>query len=181
MKPKIDLSSFAKWIILAVAIIAVSGWRIEAQTNIAPVLSTNLVAAAPSFREVNGQLYNTERSTLWTSLKGRCLDVGTNGIEIVLIVPTYDRADSSPEWNGWAGPPNQMVVVGEHESDKIIFVKNYPTNRNIAVTQQISFRAMQAGTINYKGVVLELWDYGKPHIAMVVTTNYPHAFKADGK
>jgi TPR repeat protein len=38
---------------------------------------------------------------------------------------------------------------------------------------------MRIGTSDFNGDTLELWDYGTPHVVMVVTTNYPRAFKTE--
>jgi hypothetical protein len=190
MKTTLKLRAFAKWNILAVAIIMVSGWQIKAQTNIAPIISTNWIAAVPSFRDVNGKLYNTERSALWQSFNGKCLNVSTNQIliETYTVEPIEEATTASiPERNylgqitGHRTVP-RTIQVGTKEVPGIKrVVCNYPLNLNPAVGQKLSFRAMQNGTIKHAGDTLELWDCGKPHAVMVVSTNYPHAFKTDGK
>jgi hypothetical protein len=61
MKTTLNLRAFAKWSILEVAIIMVSGWQIKAQTNIAPIISTNQNTVTPEIREVNGQSYDVSK------------------------------------------------------------------------------------------------------------------------
>src|SRR5438045_1332519 len=64
----------------AVALMAISD-RAGAQTNSAST-TTNYVTADPSFREVNGRLYNTARSQLWQPIAG---EVTTKRAGVILI------------------------------------------------------------------------------------------------
>jgi hypothetical protein len=178
---------FKIFAVLALIMVAL-GWRADAQTNVAPVIRTNLITAAQSFREVNGQLYNTERSVLFQSMAGHCLEVSTNGLLIALVEaePIWGRMDELPSWRDgdeYMGlNPAMRVVVGKREkTGKIIFLKNYFQTKNPAVTQLLSFRAMQDGTIDYNNHILEAWDSGTPHVVMVVTTNYPRGFNIGEK
>jgi hypothetical protein len=157
----------------------------HAQTNLAPTIRSNWIAAAGNFREVNGQLYNTERSVLWRSFNGKCLQVLTNGIliqtytneqtfETVTIsrsVPDLMRGGvrtvTSPE-----KIPTDIKQVPEMK----LILQNYPTNPKPTVFLSIPFRAFRVGTTDFNGEKLEVWDYGTPHFVMVVTTNYPHVF-----
>jgi len=50
-----------------------------AQTNFTIVTRTNILQAAPNFREVNGQLYNSSFSKLWHIQTGKILDVHNRG------------------------------------------------------------------------------------------------------
>jgi hypothetical protein len=178
MKPKIDLRAFAKWIILAVAIIMLSTWKIGAQTNVLPVLTTNYVMAVPYYREVNGQLYNTERSSLWKPFYGDILQIATN--ELIISTFTQEPIYQAVTVEGDDGihiHPQLMsknVVVGHKKvtGRKIILV-HYSEDQGLATGQTIEFRAMRVGTKNYNGEVIEIWDYGMLHVAAVVTTNYP--------
>ena len=75
-----------------------------------------------------------------------------------------------------------MVQVGEHESDKIIFVKNFPQEMQSNLTVDCTFRATRIGTVvNSNGLPFEVWDYGKPHFGKIVTTNYPPQMEAETK
>ncbi|HZT22920.1 MAG TPA: hypothetical protein VFB55_08440 [Verrucomicrobiae bacterium] len=155
-----------------------------AQTNgSGVVVTTNYVTAVNWFREVNGQLYNTKASMLWREFDGKVLKVETNGIVVSILTPVYGRMDESPGWIEHGElmglNPSQRVLLRYDESGKVIFLKNYPSNLEPAVTQVISFRAMRVGTINDSGNTLELWDYGTPHRVAVVSTNYVK--KADSK
>jgi hypothetical protein len=168
---------------VALVMLAAFSLQAVAQTNSAPVFATNFVAAVPWFREVNGKLYNTEQSVLFKNLEGKCLKVGTNGLLIGLQEPIWGRMDSLPSWQDgdeYMGMnPSQQVRVGDRDTGKVIVLKNYFQTENPAVTQELSFKAMQTGTINYNGDILELWDCGMPHVVMVVTTNCPTGFKVE--
>jgi hypothetical protein len=168
-----------KWLTIVVVMLTLA---CDAQTNnkiaspqFKTILVTNEVKAVPTYREVDGQLYNTKRSILFKSLEGNCLEVATNGLLIALVEPVWGRMDSLPSWRDgdeYMGlNPSQQVRVGEKETGKIIFLKHYFQTTNPAVTQDLSFNAMQTGTVNYNGHTFELWDCGEPHIAVVVKTN----------
>ena len=58
-------------------------FKVEAQT----VMVTNLVTAAPSFREVDGKLYNNQKSVLWEQKKSKVVQVEADH----LIVDTYQE------------------------------------------------------------------------------------------
>lgn len=149
-----------------VAIIMAFDFRIEAQTNIAPIIRTNFVTTVPWFREVDGQLYNTEYSRKWKYMGGEIkaiIDDKTIVIQDFTSVPdTYGQNEYG-----------QTIV----ESSKKIYgikyvVQNYD-DKNAAVGEEKYFKAMRVGTTNFNNETLELWDYGKPHIVKVITTNYP--------
>lgn len=150
-------------------------------TNMTPVFTTNVVTALPSFREVNGQLYNTELSVSWQKFQGRCLRVTTNGVVVEILTPVYGRLDESPGWIEHGEQigmnPSQQVLLRYDGSGKLIFLTNYPSALQPAATQEFSFRAMKTGTVDFDDNKFELWDYGTPHVVMVVTTNYVRAKK----
>jgi hypothetical protein len=134
-----------KFFAVLIAIIAASGWRTEAQTNIVPVISTNWITSSPSFREVDGQLYNIELSTNFVYFNGKVSVVLTNAIVL------------------------KRTIFG----DNFIFITNFPASLHPAFMDVEAGRAMFRGTINFSNRVLQLWDYGTPHRVMVVATNYP--------
>ena len=169
------------------AVMASFGWHAHAQTNFAPSIRTNFVTAAQSFREVDGRLYNSERSVLWTNFQGECLKVLTNGLAIsTFTMETIYQAATTTEFRhrGFDATPGTPVLVatqvpvGERKvPGRKIILRNYPAELFPAVGQSITFRAMKVGTSDFDEDTIELWDYGTPHVVMVVTTNYPRAFK----
>lgn len=177
-------------LIFFAAIVALAGLRADAQTNLAPVIRTNFITAAKSFREVNGKLYNSERSILWTNFQGECLKVSASGLAISTFTmePVYQMGTTTRFVPGVPGAPgrhevdSKKFIVGENKvPGRKIVLRNYPAELFPAVGQSITFRAMLVGTSDFNGDTLELWDYGTPHVVMVMTTNFPRGFNIGEK
>ncbi|HXR47413.1 MAG TPA: hypothetical protein VN784_08215 [Candidatus Limnocylindrales bacterium] len=173
---------------IAVLIASTLGLRAGAQTNSTPVVSTNFVTAVPWFREVNGQLYNIQRSVLWQTLYGDILKVSTNELVVSTFTmePVYEAATTSREVDNYMGGiggyrqvPTQLQTGEKKVYGAKIIVLDCPENLNPAVAETIQLRVMRVGTTNYNGDVLELWDCGTPHVLKVVTTNYARAFDVE--
>jgi hypothetical protein len=128
------------------AIVFLAGLSTQAQTN-RPVIVTNWITAAPNFREVNGQLYNIDRSQKWEDFN-RCEVIHVSGNLILLDSTGYGQKKS-------------------------FLLKNYPKEKFPAAGQIISVRALFVGTQEYPEFrnTYELYDYGTPHRIMVVVTN----------
>ena len=54
-----------KILIPLIAVATILGWQVGAQTNVAPVILTNLIDAPYNLRDVNGQTYDITHSELW--------------------------------------------------------------------------------------------------------------------
>ena len=142
------------------------------------IITTNQITAAPNFRVVNGQLYNTEKSQLWKSMTGDCLAVSTNGLLVQLfkIDRIYSRGSMSDNQAPGAyssGPHGQRLRQERKTPLQQIVLVNYPEQLQPAVGQRLSFSAMRAGNTNAGDQVLECWDYGLRHVVSVITTNNP--------
>jgi hypothetical protein len=174
-------------LILLAAIVALTGLQAAAQTNLAPVIRTNQITAAENFREVNGKLYNSDRSVLWTNFQADCLRVSTKELLLSTFTmnPVYDVVATTKIvhrgiYDDIGEPrlvPEQVKVGDQKVSGKKIILQNYPPELFPAVGQVLNFRAMRIGTSSSYGDTLELWDYGTPHVVMVLTTNFPNRFK----
>jgi len=157
-----------KFFVVLVVILAASGCGKEAQTDISPAIrSTNWISG----REVNGKLYTDQRpggSTGWETVGGDIVEVLHNKIVV-------QKVTKVPVWGqNFYG---QRVIVAYTKTPELKYVlQNYGT-KNAAVGESIWVGAMRVGTTKYKGETLELWDCGKPHRVMVVTTNYPPSVK----
>lgn len=159
-----------------------------AQTkNVKAVVTTNYTAAVDWFREVNGQLYNTEHSVLWTNFKGDILKVSANGllIQTFRMKPIYEASTRSIATHNYLGQvtgyrtvPTKVQVDTEKVPDVKFVLRNYPSQLSPTVGQTISFRATRIGTTDYSGDTLELWDYGIPHKVAVISTNYVNEIDA---
>ena len=124
---------------------------------------TNWITAAPQFREVDGQLYNTQKSIKFEPMVGTIVDVSGNVTvlrqEHLKVVDAYLRTANTIQYEDFV-------------------VTNFPVALQPTVGAQIYFQsrtnavlAMRVGTINYNGQILKLYDYGTPHRVAVVTTN----------
>lgn len=163
---------------LAFIVAALHFQIVTAQTN-SPTVSTNLVEAAPNFRRVNGQLYNTERSKLWIKMGGE-VDSKKNGVVILQTYVTHKepirervRLNGLQSSGGYAGGPDTGTSYRTwKERDKSIAVTNLYDFDNIVSGQEFEVLLMRTGVFNNdNGDTLELWDRGTVNIVSVVTTN----------
>ena len=138
------------------------GWHAGAQTDQAP----------SPYWVVKGQVYDINKSALWTRFDGTILKVLTNGlvVETFTVVTnqqavvvrrlkanSYMTTDESKKYHD----VTEMVDVGKEKvSGRKIVIRNFPANENPAVGKTIAFLAMQTGTSEYNGDRLELWDLG---------------------
>lgn len=161
------------------------GWQVEGQTNIAPIVTTNWVTAVPYYREVNGQLYNTQKSVKFQFFSGQVERVLPNAIVLQQVskmpvhgTPESDSLSSDGNFLGSSGGPAVAPITGwKTVYGPKIFITNFPDELQPATGDNESGKAMRKGTVNFNGDVLQLWDYGTPHVVAVVTTNYSRAFK----
>jgi hypothetical protein len=104
-------------------------------------VQTNYVPAVPWFREVNGKLYNTKLSLLWENKTGSVWAVTDSG------------------------------VVINTDSDKYVFLTNYPNLERAADGQKVTMRAMRVGVYQWRTYTFESWDCGQTHYVPIVVTN----------
>jgi hypothetical protein len=152
-------------ILLGTMFATLTSW---AQTNFTIVTRTNILRAAPNFREVNGQLYNSSFSKLWKMQKGKILEVQTNGV----VLQTYTtnnvyqnvfvEGQGQPgSFRGTSDHYEKRLVSSDLIPEKRIFINHYKIG---AVDQEISVPAIQTGTVQIGDTVFEEWDCGFPHI-----------------
>ncbi len=136
-------------------------------------VTTNIVTAHPAFRIVSGQLYNTELSTNFATLEGRCFAVLSNGVIVQRIeIVTYQEPATNAAQVALAvtGTP-AAVIHTEYVSGKKFFIRNYPDQPLAEIGSPIIARAMRAGVFRYESEIMELWEYGTPNQVAVVITN----------
>lgn len=140
-----------------------------------PVVVTNVVTAQPSFRIVNGQLYNTEKSILFKNLAGQCIAVFSNGIVVqqMEIQRIYTNVNVEPPElaNALGFQPVKRLISEQIVPGKKIFIRHYPDRPLARIGNAITARAMRDGTFNYESETIELWDYGEPNRVFTVKTN----------
>jgi hypothetical protein len=139
---------------------------------------TNWVMAAPWFREVDGKLYNTQRSVSFKPFSGQVERVLTNTIILQQISqqPIYGEAKPNSLINdgnflGYSGVPIRPVIGWNTVYGGKIFITNFPIDLNTTVGSQVSGAAMPVGRCQINDENLVVWDYGTPHRVMVITTN----------
>ena len=148
-------------------ILLISAIGCFAQTNNITVLKTNILTAAPNFREVNGQLYNSSFSKLWKVQSGKIADVSDTGI-ILQTFTTNNVYESvfvkghglAGSFSGTSDHYEKRLVSSDLVPAQRIFISNYRVG---AVDQNIAVPAMKTGTIQIGGSTFEEWDCGKPH------------------
>ena len=150
---------------------------VQAESTNVPVavpLTTNWITAVPWYREVNGQLYNTESSIKFENISADCRSVCSNGILLhwVKTQPIYKSYSwGSQNIGNFIGGGTERVKTGEKvEFEKNIFVLHHPL-QGVAEGQKLDFRAIRIGVTNFDSSTIELWDYGTPHRVMVISTN----------
>lgn len=151
------------------------------------VLTTNLVFAHSDFREVNGQLYNIQRSQLWQQLNLQFLN-DKDGLVIarkITYQPTYveiyhpGQSSSGPVSygnfiGGSSGRPawTEKRKTGEEKvSGATIALRNCRI-KDLTTDSEFGSMAMQVGVYTNGNRKLELWDSGLPHIAPMIITNW---------
>jgi hypothetical protein len=70
--------------------------------------------------------------------------------------------------SGYRNVPTTVQVGTEKQTGKIIIVQNFTNSDSI---ESLSFQAYKLGITEYQGKPVEIWDFGKPYIFQVVTTN----------
>ncbi|MGN6556300.1 MAG: hypothetical protein ACTHLW_21525 [Verrucomicrobiota bacterium] len=144
---------------------------------IAQAEQTNWITAAPNFREVDGKLYNVDRSSHFSTFSGDCLKVLSNAVlvQTFTLKPIYQAATRTEIRNDTvnsfrANVPYKQHVGDEKELGPIVVIENYPVSKTgPAVGQELNGRAMKIGTKEQDGQILERWDYGTPHRVARVT------------
>lgn len=129
---------------------------------------TNWITAAPNFREVNGQLYNTAVSTNWPEV--RCKFKNKLGSLSVFLkvkrVKTGEREVNEPYNVGLgsvgSGYHIRQRAIYEDRDGAVILVKNCP-EENILTGREFEPRMMLVGNTNYEGNVVAIYDCGTPH------------------
>jgi hypothetical protein len=164
-----------KIIAAVITVAATLAWQAGAQTDFVTVTRTNIVQAAPNFREVNGQLYNSSLSKLWKIQSGKIADVQDNGI--ILQTFTTNKVYENVFVAGH-GQPGSYSGTSDHYEKRLVssdlvpaqrlFIKNY---RIGAVDQRITTPAMKTGTAKVGSSVLEEWDIGLPHVVTNIVSS----------
>jgi hypothetical protein len=138
----------------------------SAETNVVTVLTTNYVAAAPNFREVNGQLYNVDKSVKFETKDCYFTEQYDEGALMAEITKVVDHVGRSAI--DVPGTPAYRPFYKDAPGQKFL-VRNFSTTNAIVSGDTIEIRVMRVGQTNFNSEILPLYDFGKPHVGIVVT------------
>ncbi len=138
------------------------------------VITTNRVMAAPHFRDVEGQLYNTKLSAKWKRIQGPFDILGSPFPDLVLLQSFTIQGSYAVTATGRAlNSPGGVPTAVDYREQKVLgwklFVRNFPFVDLKAPNWQL--RAMQVGAANYAGTMVDVYDCGAPHYVTLLTTN----------
>ena len=164
------------WMLAAIPALAVDHSDVPIQVGV----TTNYVTAHRSFRRVDGQLYNVEKSLRWRDIRGRCAKVLTNGTVVRTFVERSETtqspvSDAGRSISNLLGGRSSMATVRTRrweEEGPEIFLVNYD-GPGLTPGRPIRAKAIKVGTYTYEGEVIEQWDCGIPNVIPVVVTNLP--------
>lgn len=173
-----------KTILLAWSLLVINGYG--------QVLQTNLVTADKSFREVDGKLYNIQKSQLWLDVRGAFVRQLTNGslFRAYSTEPIYDLEEKERDRErrirdrrrfasrdgslgatadfGLAIGPIDYLIGYKTNFGGFFIVKNAPT---MDVDDCRQFRCLEVGHMKWRGKNISVYDLGLPHRVSVVKTN----------
>ncbi|HAO78191.1 MAG TPA: hypothetical protein DCQ92_04280 [Verrucomicrobia subdivision 3 bacterium] len=156
-------------------IVSLAAISSPAQTNFTIVTRTNILQAAPNFREVNGQLYNSSYSKLWQIQTGKILEVQTNGVVLQTFTTNnvyenlFVAGQGTPgTYSGTSDHYQKRLVSSDLVPEKRVFINHYHIG---AVDQEISVLAVKTGTIEIGGTTFEAWDCGQPHFVTNIVSS----------
>lgn len=164
------------WMLAAIPVLAADHSDVSIQAGV----TTNYVTAHRSFRRVDGQLYNVEKSLLWRDIRGRCAKVLTNGTVVRTFVERSETtqapvSDAGRSISNLLGGRSSMATVRTRrweEEGPEIFLVNYESS-GLTPGKAIRAKAIKVGTFTYEGEVMEQWDCGIPNVVPVLVTNLP--------
>ncbi len=158
---------------MAGGILALIGMAVLASEQ--PIITTNRVMAAPQFREVAGQLYNTQLSVKWKRIPGP-FDILESPFPDLVLVQSFVMQGIYTVTGTRQGVRNYRRGVApsvDYREEKVpgwkLFVRNYPFAESKTPYWQL--RAMPVGATNYLGSMVDVYDCGTPHYVTVVRTN----------
>ncbi|MGO9477046.1 MAG: tetratricopeptide repeat protein [Limisphaerales bacterium] len=151
--------------IILLAITALSAFG--ADTNTIRVFTTNYVAAASNYRDVDGQLYNVDFSVKWETKRcyfNELLEQGALMAEITKVVDHIGRsAIDAP------GMPAYQPFYKQVPGQKFL-VKDFTPPQGMISGDTAELRVLRIGQTNFNGEILPLYDFGTPHMIPVVTS-----------
>lgn len=139
-------------------------------------ITTNLVTAAPHFRVVGGQLFNTERSVLWKTFEFRVKQIHPRLLvgQMMTNEPVQELLwvagnGGTPGAHGATTSGYRWRTTGQRRvALQTIAITNGPTG-GVTTGDVMKITAMRAG--NQFAAGAELWDCGVVNQVQVIRTN----------
>jgi predicted Fe-S protein YdhL (DUF1289 family) len=159
-----------KILIPLIAVATMLGWQAGAQTNIAPVILTNLNEAPYNLRDVNGQIYDITHSELWGPVTekerlgwaGTDLDGNTvrNYISVHQIKGTTVLCDI---FRSLSYPEKYSGILQENSKEYVrsIIILNYPKPESLVSGGGVDCVCMRTTNyVNSDGISFLTYDCG---------------------
>jgi hypothetical protein len=159
-----------KILIPLIAVSMILGWQAGAQTNVAPVILTNLIEAPYNLRDVNGQIYDTTHSELWGSVTemerlgwaGTDLDGNTvrNYIAVHQIKGTTVLCDI---FRSLSYPEKYSGLLQENSREYVrsIIILNFPKPESLVSGRGVDCLCMRTTNyVNSDGISFVTYDCG---------------------
>jgi hypothetical protein len=135
--------------------------------------TTNRIEAHSDFKEVDGKLYNIQKSKLWAPVEGARIE---NRSPTEILAREF-KVVKHGHYVG--GSSDRTSRIGGGFSDLGTYVLDWEqTNwgkyfilKNFAGGDPIRVRALSVGTVSYENQTIPVFDCGVPHVVSVVRTN----------
>ena len=138
-------------------------------------ITTNRLLAASKFRDVDGQLYNTQLSAKWNAIQAP-FDILASPWPDLILLQSFAMQGSyrvTGVRQGVLNSPGGIPSSIDYGEQKVLggklFVRNFPFVDSKKPYWQL--RAMHVGATNYLGSMVDIYDCGTPHYVTVVRTN----------
>jgi hypothetical protein len=153
----------------------------ESQTNVVPIITTNVLRTMPWYREVGGNVYDPHYSALWKPINAtvEIKEILTNMVvfqfcEVRNIMNNDDRLIGETRVYG-----KKFII--RHYSVQLVTAgpdgfESVGSEKTGSVLNFKDFVAMYVGMTNYEGEKMAVWDCGTPVQSDTVTfisTNLP--------
>jgi len=148
-----------------------------AQTNTVRIFSTNYVEAASNFREVDGQLYNIQKSQRWENVRCKYQDqAGELTVCRVIEREKIGERPPPPKTDSNSGLMQSFSMpvyidrgIYKDVDGAFILLKHFPES-HLVTGQMLAPRLLRIGETNFNGAVVAVYDCGTPHMVPVVTS-----------
>ncbi len=159
------------------AVVLMCGCIAFAQTNL--VTRTNIIRAAPNYRVVRGQVYNTLRSVKWHEYKAEVIQTISTNVLLTRQVEEKTEYEIKPTHGlsrvGGFGSGGGILDTEEVGTTRkyfgLLLVTNYSNASRQAPRSIITFSAMKVDEKKYNQQTADVLDCGIVNKTAVIVTN----------